>query len=56
MAHGFPPPLCTGKKFIQDENIKPTATMYRNIAKSGVKHHKPPSHPKIFYEIVTRKV
>ena len=22
MAHGFPPPLCTGKKFIQDENGK----------------------------------
>jgi hypothetical protein len=22
MAHGFPPPFCTGKKFIQDENGK----------------------------------
>jgi hypothetical protein len=22
MAHGFPPPCCTGKKFIQDENGK----------------------------------
>jgi hypothetical protein len=22
MAHGFPPPFCTGKKFLQDENGK----------------------------------
>jgi hypothetical protein len=22
MAHGFPPPFCTGKTFIQDENGK----------------------------------
>jgi hypothetical protein len=22
VAHGFPPPVCTGKKFIQDENGK----------------------------------